>query len=350
MPWCPNCKVEYQQGFKTCIDCDAELVDELKQLEKTNGQNCEKLIKEEQINTQANNRKLTLIAKLSALIGLIIYIIILGTALIETTVDMNRGTFILFYFFGFYERISLIYGKTYLLFAILLLIWIYYSCSNLLNFMAAQPTRRDSEQRLSPWPWQDCSHLINYMAAQPTQRNSKRRFRQWPWQSFRRTVLAASKKVLPASAVLKTTTPCLSPHPDATWMGIGNRRFPFFAVTGFFIPLWCFCHPYFIMMKLWAGSADDKTPTRARVIGFLWWLSNPIFGLISIRHKMWLTYFISQQSWSQLTSSGGLLQQIFWPDYCSSLLFIPYTCWLIFAINKKQKIRFQKELVGGRAP
>lgn len=29
MPWCPSCREEYRQGFKTCIDCDAELVDEL---------------------------------------------------------------------------------------------------------------------------------------------------------------------------------------------------------------------------------------------------------------------------------------------------------------------------------
>ncbi len=29
MPWCPSCREEYRQGFKTCIDCGAELVDEL---------------------------------------------------------------------------------------------------------------------------------------------------------------------------------------------------------------------------------------------------------------------------------------------------------------------------------
>jgi hypothetical protein len=29
MPWCPNCKVEYQPGFKTCIDCDLPLCDQL---------------------------------------------------------------------------------------------------------------------------------------------------------------------------------------------------------------------------------------------------------------------------------------------------------------------------------
>ncbi len=29
MPWCPNCREEYRDGFKTCIDCGAELVDEL---------------------------------------------------------------------------------------------------------------------------------------------------------------------------------------------------------------------------------------------------------------------------------------------------------------------------------
>lgn len=29
MPWCPNCREEYRQGFKNCSDCDTELVDEL---------------------------------------------------------------------------------------------------------------------------------------------------------------------------------------------------------------------------------------------------------------------------------------------------------------------------------
>jgi len=29
MPWCPNCREEYRQGFKTCMDCGDELVDEL---------------------------------------------------------------------------------------------------------------------------------------------------------------------------------------------------------------------------------------------------------------------------------------------------------------------------------
>ncbi len=29
MPWCPNCREEYRQGFETCFDCGAELVDEL---------------------------------------------------------------------------------------------------------------------------------------------------------------------------------------------------------------------------------------------------------------------------------------------------------------------------------
>ncbi|HEX3029283.1 MAG TPA: hypothetical protein VHT34_08275 [Clostridia bacterium] len=29
MPWCPNCRVEYREGFKVCNDCEVELVDEL---------------------------------------------------------------------------------------------------------------------------------------------------------------------------------------------------------------------------------------------------------------------------------------------------------------------------------
>ncbi len=31
MPWCPNCKTEYRDGFFKCSDCGAELVDELPQ-------------------------------------------------------------------------------------------------------------------------------------------------------------------------------------------------------------------------------------------------------------------------------------------------------------------------------
>ncbi|MGE5416920.1 MAG: hypothetical protein ACM3UZ_09185 [Acidobacteriota bacterium] len=33
MPWCPKCRVEYRDGFKTCSDCDAELVDKLPEIE-----------------------------------------------------------------------------------------------------------------------------------------------------------------------------------------------------------------------------------------------------------------------------------------------------------------------------
>jgi hypothetical protein len=30
MPWCPKCKSEYREGFETCTDCGANLVDRLK--------------------------------------------------------------------------------------------------------------------------------------------------------------------------------------------------------------------------------------------------------------------------------------------------------------------------------
>jgi len=30
MPWCPNCKLEYREGYERCNDCDVELVKELK--------------------------------------------------------------------------------------------------------------------------------------------------------------------------------------------------------------------------------------------------------------------------------------------------------------------------------
>ena len=29
MPWCPNCKTEYQDGVKECSDCKTTLVDKL---------------------------------------------------------------------------------------------------------------------------------------------------------------------------------------------------------------------------------------------------------------------------------------------------------------------------------
>ena len=34
MPWCPKCRAEYRQDFKTCSDCNTDLVDELEQIEK----------------------------------------------------------------------------------------------------------------------------------------------------------------------------------------------------------------------------------------------------------------------------------------------------------------------------
>ncbi len=32
MPWCPRCRSEYRQGFKTCSDCNTDLVDQLEQI------------------------------------------------------------------------------------------------------------------------------------------------------------------------------------------------------------------------------------------------------------------------------------------------------------------------------
>lgn len=29
MPWCPNCKTEYREGFYKCSDCESDLVDEI---------------------------------------------------------------------------------------------------------------------------------------------------------------------------------------------------------------------------------------------------------------------------------------------------------------------------------
>ncbi len=34
MPWCPNCKTEYQEGYTTCADCGTTLVDHIDQIEQ----------------------------------------------------------------------------------------------------------------------------------------------------------------------------------------------------------------------------------------------------------------------------------------------------------------------------
>ena len=31
MPWCPNCKTEYQDGYTVCSDCGSTLVESLEQ-------------------------------------------------------------------------------------------------------------------------------------------------------------------------------------------------------------------------------------------------------------------------------------------------------------------------------
>ncbi len=36
MPWCPNCKTEYRDGFTTCADCNVDLVEELETLGTNN--------------------------------------------------------------------------------------------------------------------------------------------------------------------------------------------------------------------------------------------------------------------------------------------------------------------------
>ena len=33
MPWCPKCGAEYREGFKTCSDCNTDLVDRLEHSE-----------------------------------------------------------------------------------------------------------------------------------------------------------------------------------------------------------------------------------------------------------------------------------------------------------------------------
>ncbi len=34
MPWCPKCRYEYEKGYKTCADCETDLVDELVQIKE----------------------------------------------------------------------------------------------------------------------------------------------------------------------------------------------------------------------------------------------------------------------------------------------------------------------------
>ncbi|MCM1567170.1 MAG: DUF2007 domain-containing protein [Dehalobacter sp.] len=34
MPWCPNCRYEYRDGFDTCIECDSKLVETLEPIKK----------------------------------------------------------------------------------------------------------------------------------------------------------------------------------------------------------------------------------------------------------------------------------------------------------------------------
>lgn len=42
MPWCPKCRIEYRQDFKTCSDCNIELVDELEQITESSSQDYDK--------------------------------------------------------------------------------------------------------------------------------------------------------------------------------------------------------------------------------------------------------------------------------------------------------------------
>ncbi|HMM19413.1 MAG TPA: hypothetical protein PKA10_01660 [Selenomonadales bacterium] len=255
-----------------------------------------------------NYRDLKLFAVLSALTGLIICMIIpvklmIGIEIAEVTSGMEVGarSFIeLVPLMVQAEKISLIYKIAYLIFILLLLCWIFIAYSN----------------------------LINYQAARSTRRNDDRRIRRWPWQSCRRVVFSSSKNVL------------ARPRPAA------GKRFPLtespaFAIAGFFIPLWFFYHPYFIITKLWAGSADDNSRARARtrLVGVLWLLSNPLFGcipLIGYQLIMWLRWghFYTPQIWPPV------------PDALSSLIFIPYTCWLSFRIHKMQKAKLENATVG----
>ncbi len=41
MPWCPQCRAEYREGFKTCSDCDTDLVDKLEEIEKNDDTDAE---------------------------------------------------------------------------------------------------------------------------------------------------------------------------------------------------------------------------------------------------------------------------------------------------------------------
>lgn len=134
---------------------------------------------------------------------------------------------------------------------------------------------------------------MSYQATRTAWRNGDRRFRRWPWLSRRRTVLSVPKNALVRSA-------------DTHGKTVPTRKSAVFAVVGFFIPLWFFYHPYFIITRLWSGSADDNIRNRARIVGILWILSNPIFGFLPLlgwQIMMWLRWGAFLHSSSLATST-----------------------------------------------
>ena len=58
MSWCPNCGAEYRQGYKTCKDCNIDLVDELEPSEANKDQdddnNYEEYLTSDYIEAEAN--------------------------------------------------------------------------------------------------------------------------------------------------------------------------------------------------------------------------------------------------------------------------------------------------------
>lgn len=250
------------------------------------------------IQGQANCRDLKLFAISASIAGAMIYCIIpFGLAL---TVEMHKipvgDIFTLIPFWEALRQVALVYQAAYILFVLILLSWIFFAYLNILTDWKPRRPQPPDIRRL--------------------------KLRRWPWRSGRRHFSVLP----PPSAALTPGESYASPPrpaPDAAGTARKKSWALLFAVAGFFLPVWFFYHPYFIMKRLWGGSAATMRP-KARLIGALWLLANPIFGVISM-----------------IEYGSGFHTFFIWPpNFISSLVFIPFTCWLMFRINKMQKTKF----------
>ena len=112
---------------------------------------------------------------------------------------------------------------------------------------------------------------------------------------------------------------------------------PGWAVAGFFIPIWNFFHPIFVMRDLWKASdpsvdiedskAWKKAPTSPFI--FLWWLLNLI--------AFFVTYVVNQ--WSDSLTSLREIYNMSWAILIIHLLTMFYfllSIELVHAIDGRQ--------------